>query len=87
MRIISTLFDDIGTMPFGRLSRRTVQAPAETPPNNAPMSRRDELKLLEKKALEKGMSNDELSGIQRIGECSEQVQTRITQLHQWLAAH
>jgi hypothetical protein len=85
--MISMLFDDIGSMTVGRLSRRTVQAPPETPPKNAPMSRRDELRLLEKKALEKGMSNDELSGIQRIGECVEQVQTRITQLHQWLAAH
>ncbi|MGH9148656.1 MAG: hypothetical protein ACRD1Q_18240 [Vicinamibacterales bacterium] len=51
------------------------------------MSPKDELGLLEKKAQEKGMSYDELNEIRQIGECHEQVQTRINGLHAWLAAH
>jgi hypothetical protein len=86
MRMLSTLLDDIGTMTVGLLSQRTLRAAAEALPT-APMSLRDELQLLEKKAIEKGMSYDELTGIQRIGDCAQQVQTRIAQLHQWLAAH
>jgi hypothetical protein len=68
----------------GLLVQRTVRAPAEALP---PMSPKDELGLLEKKAQEKGMSYDELNEIRQIGECNEQVQTRINGLHEWLAAH
>ena len=67
----------------GRETEMPSQAPSEAPP----MSKQDELRLLEKKALEKGISNKELVRIRNKGECDAQVQTRIAKLHAWLAAH
>lgn len=75
------------TLVEGLLVQRTVRALAEALPKAPPMSPKDELGLLEKKAQEKGMSYDELNEIRQIGECNEQVQTRINGLHEWLAAH
>mgnify|MGYP001602354401 CR=1 FL=1 len=74
----------------GLLNREQAKAKTEpTPvvPPAPPMSPRDELTLLEKKVLEKGMSPDNLAMIQGIGDCPQQVQTRISRLHEWLAAH
>ena len=75
------------TLVEGLLVQRTVRAPADALPQAPPMSPKDELGLLEKKAQEKGMSYDELNEILQIGECNEQVQTRINRLHDWLVAH
>ena len=69
------------------LVQRTGRAPADALPKAPPMSPKDELGLLEKKAQEQGMSYDELNEMRQIGECHEQVQTRINGLHEWLAAH
>ena len=88
MSLIRTLIEGIGTLGFveGRLPTE-VQAPREAPPTAPPMSPPDELTLLERKALDKGMSSDELARTRQIGDCSAQVQTRIKHLHEWLAAH
>ena len=75
------------TLVEGLLVQRTVRAPAEALPKAPPMSLKDELGLLEKKAQEKGISYDELNEIRQIGDCNDQVQTRINGLHEWLAAH
>lgn len=86
-RISTLIVEGISTLAEGRLPHRTVQAPAEAPSKMPPMSPQDELELLEKKAQERGMSYDELTKTRHIGDCPAQVQTRIEQLHQWLAAH
>ena len=92
MSLIRTIWGGMGTLGFveGRLLRE-VQAPREIPreipPKAPPMSPSDEVRLLEKKALEKGLSDSALDEIRRIGDCPAQVQTRIKQLHEWLAAH
>jgi len=75
------------TLVEGLLVERTVRAPTQARPKAPPMSPKDELGLLEKKAQEKGMSYDELNEIRQIGECNDQVQARINGLHEWLAAH
>jgi hypothetical protein len=51
------------------------------------MSLPDELELLEKRALQKGISFDDLTKTRRIGDCPAQIQARIKHLHEWLAAH
>ena len=69
----------------GLLSREEAKAKIEpTPvvPPTQPMSPKDELTLLEKKVLEKGMSPENLDMIQGIGDCPQQVQTRIARLHE-----
>jgi hypothetical protein len=88
MSLITTLFQRIGVLGFveGRLPTE-VQVPRDAPSKVPPMSPHDELALLEKTALEKGISSDELATTRRIGECPAQVQARITHLHKWLAAH
>jgi len=89
MSLISTFIEGIGTLGLveGRLPHRVVQATGEAPSTASPMSPPDELELLEKKALEKGIAYDELDKTRRIGDCPAQVQTRIKHLHEWLAAH
>jgi hypothetical protein len=91
MSLIRTLWG-MGTLGFveGRVLTEVPapgKAPAEAPPTAPPMSPWDELQLLEKTALEKGISDDELTKIKRIGDCPAQVQTRVKHLHDWLAAH
>jgi hypothetical protein len=51
------------------------------------MSPPDELALLEEKAVEKGISDEELTNTRRIGDCPAQMQARIKHLHEWIAAH
>lgn len=58
----------------------------QSPPSAPPMSLRDELVLLEKKAWEKGMTPEKSKEIREIGDCDVQVQTRIARLHEWLGA-
>lgn len=74
----------------GLLNREEARAKTEpTPvvPPAPPMSPKDELALLERNALEKGMTEDEFYELRAIGECPAQVQTRIERLHQWHASH
>ncbi len=74
---------------FVGLLDRKAKAKSEPIPVVAPaplMSPKDELALLERSVLEKGMTRDELEDIQLIGECPEQVQTRIATLHGWHAS-
>lgn len=88
MNLIRTLID--GPAPAGRAEGRVPTQDHTSrglPPKVAPMSRADELGLLEKKALEKGISRDELDETRRIGDCPAQVATRIRHLHEWLDAH
>lgn len=88
MNLIQTLMD--GLAPLGRVEGRLPtedRTPREVPPKVPPLSRADELGLLEKKALEKGISRDELDDTRRIGDCPAQVATRIRHLHEWLDAH
>ena len=56
------------------------------PPAPSPMSPRDELNLLEREVLKKGISNKEFVEICQIGVCDVQVQTRVERLHEWLAS-
>ena len=83
MSLITTLIEGMtsrfveGRWPTGH------QAPGEAPPMSPP----GELKLLEEQALERGISSDELTRTQRIGNCPAQVQERIKHLHEWLATH
>jgi hypothetical protein len=88
MNLIRTLIERIGILGFveGRPPAE-VQAPREAPPTAPPMSPNDELALLERTAVDKGISADELARSQRIGDCPAQVQARIKHLHQWLAVH
>jgi hypothetical protein len=88
MRLITTLIERISTLRFveGRLPME-VQAPNEAPSKVPPMSLPDELELLEKRALQKGISFDDLTKTRRIGDCPAQIQARIKHLHEWLAAH
>ena len=88
MRVIRTLIERIGTLGFveGRLLTE-VEAPGEAPPKVTPMSPPDELELLEQKALQKGISSEELTNTRRIGDCPAQVRARIKHLHEWLATH
>jgi hypothetical protein len=88
MSLIATLLEGIGTLRFieGR-SPTEVQTPRESPSKVPPMSPADELELLERRALEKGIPDDELTKTRRIGNCPAQVQARIKHLHEWLAAH
>jgi hypothetical protein len=88
MSLITTLIEGIGTLRFveGRFPTG-LQAPREAPSKVPPMSPADELNLLEKRALERGISSDELAKTRRIGDCPAQVQARIKHLHEWLAAH
>jgi hypothetical protein len=88
MSLIRTLIEGIGTSRFveGQLLS-DVQARSDTPLKVPPMSPRDELALLEEKAKEKGISAEELTNTQRIGDCPAQMQARIKHLHEWLAAH
>jgi hypothetical protein len=88
MSLITTLIEGIVTSRFveGRLPTK-VQTPREAPSRVPPMSPPDELDLLEKRALERGISSDELTKTRRIGDCPAQVQARIKHLHEWLAAH
>lgn len=88
MSLIKTLLDGSGTA--GSVEGRTLtqfDRPREVPPKVPPMSPSDKLGLLEQKALEKGISQDELDKTRGIGDCPAQVQTRITRLHERLAAH
>jgi hypothetical protein len=92
MSLIRNLWGGMGTLGFveGRLLTEVpapAQKPTEAPPKAPPMSPWDELHLLEKTAVEKGLSQDELDKTRRIGDCPAQVQTRIKHLHEWLAAH
>lgn len=64
-------------------ARETTTQSPEAPP----MTPRDELRLLEKKALENKIPREIFEKIQNIGDCELQVQTRIDSLHEWLAAH
>ena len=88
MRLFTSLLEGIGMLGFvgGRLPSG-VQPPAEVPSKVPPMSPSDELQLLEKRALEKGMPFEELTEIRRIGDCPAQVRARIKDLHAWLSAH
>ena len=88
MRLFTSLIEGIGMSGFvgGRLPTG-LQEPPEIPSKVPPMSPSDELQLLEKRALEKGMPFDELTEIRRIGDCPAQVRARIRDLHEWLAAH
>jgi hypothetical protein len=88
MSLIATLIEGIGTFRFieGR-SLTEVQVPPEAPSKVPPMSPAEELELLEKRALDKGIPGDELTKTRRIGNCPAQVQARIKHLHEWLAAH
>lgn len=70
-----------------RPSHRTVVSTADASPAVAPMSLQDELRLLEHKVQEKGMSENELNKTRQIGDCPAQVRTRVERLHEWLAAH
>jgi hypothetical protein len=87
MSLITSLIERLGTRFVEGRFPTGVQTPSEAPSKVPPMSPTDELKLLEKKALEKGISSDELTETRRIGDCPAQVQTRIKHLHEWLAAH
>lgn len=87
MNRVSTLVEGFSTLVEGRLPHATARAPVNPQPKAAPMSPPDELRLLERSAQEKGMSDDELAKIRLIGDCPAQVQTRIGHLHKWLAAH
>ena len=86
MRLIATLLEGIGTSRFVE-GRSPMATPGETPSRVAPTSPPTELDLLERRALEKGISSDELTKTRRIGDCPAQVRARIEHLHQWLAAH
>ncbi|MEK7579756.1 MAG: hypothetical protein AAB469_01015 [Patescibacteria group bacterium] len=57
------------------------------PPVAPPMSPIEKLRLLEKKALEKGISREVFEDIKNIGDCSVQVQSRIANLEDWLAIY
>ncbi len=70
-----------------RVLGREAEVPLPAPPEVPPMSKQDELRLMEKRVLEKGISNEEFVRIQREGDCEFQVQTRIAKLHAWDAAH
>lgn len=72
---------------LGREEAKAKTEPTPVIPPTPPMSPQDELALLEKSALEKGMTEDELNEIRSIGECEQQVQTRIASLHAWLRSH
>lgn len=89
MSLFRTLIEGFGGRRFvegGLLTE--VQGRGDAPPTTArPMSPADELALLEQQALDKGISSVELERVRRIGECPAQVQARIKQLHEWLAAH
>ncbi len=88
MSLIATLIEGIATLRFvERRSPTEVEVPPEAPSKAPPMSPADELDLLEKRALERGISDDELTKTRRIGNCPAQVQARIKHLHEWLAAH
>jgi len=90
MSVIRSLMDGIGVGTLGFVEQRVqtkVQRPSEVPSKVPPMSPSDELGVLEKEALEKGISHDEMDKTRRIGDCPAQVQTRIKRLHEWLAAH
>jgi hypothetical protein len=47
----------------------------------------EELRSLEERALRPGMTPDELTKIQAIGRCPDQVQTRIAMLRRWISCH
>ena len=51
----------------------------------APTTPEEELRILEERALELGMSPEELVRIRAIGNCPAQVKTRIALLRRWLA--
>jgi hypothetical protein len=92
MSLIATLLEGIGSLRFidGRTPTEVQvppEAPPKVPPKVPPMSPADELELLEKRALERGISGSELTKIRTIGNCPAQVQARIKHLHEWLAAH
>jgi len=59
----------------------------EAPPKAPPMTPLEKLRLLEKKALDKGISKKLFEDIRSPGDCPNQVQTRIGQLDDWLLAH
>lgn len=75
------------TETFRRTKVQETEVPSTAPPEVQPMSKQDELRLLENEALKKGISNEEFFRIKREGNCYDQVQTRIACLHEWLAAH
>lgn len=75
------------TETFRRTKVQETEVPPTSPPEVQPMSKQDELRLLENEALKKGMSSEEFVRIHNIGDCEEQVQTRIARLHAWHAAH
>jgi hypothetical protein len=85
MSLLSALVDTLGLVE-GRLPTEGTR-PNEAPSKVPPMSPADELQLLEKRALERGIPSDELARVRQIGECPAQVQTRIRHLHEWLAAN
>lgn len=88
MSLFRTLIEGFGGRRFvegGLLTE--VQGRGDAPAKPRPMSPADELALLEQQALDKGISSVELERTRRIGECPAQVQARIKQMHEWLAAH
>ena len=86
MSLIRTVMDRMSTRFVEEPMLKEARTPAEVPPKAPPMSPFDELRLLEREALERGLSHDELEQIRRIGDCPAQVQTRISRLHEWLVA-
>jgi hypothetical protein len=86
MTLIRTVMDRLSPRFVEEPMLRDVKTPAEVPPKAPPMSPSDELRLLEKEALARGMSQDELEQTRRIGDCPAQVQTRIARMHEWLVA-
>lgn len=87
MSVTGALVERIRTLTERPSPQRTVASTADARPTVAPMSLQDELRLLEKNAQEKGMSESELNKTRQIGDCPAQVQIRVERLHEWLAAH
>ena len=72
--------------PFVAVAEPEAKKQTEVP-SAPPMSPAEELLLLERSALEKGMSPEKLGQIRQIGVCPTQIQARIRHLHEWLAAN
>ena len=60
----------------------TPVTPVEAPPSLTPA---EELRALEQLAREKGITEQKLDEIRQIGECPDQVQTRIRRLRELAA--
>jgi len=62
-------------------------APTRTPPAKRELAPEEELEQLEQRVLRRGMSREQLATYRAYGDCPEQIQDRIDDLHRWLSAH